>query len=252
MIRLALIASMAANVATAQEVYISTLEEPLPEEDKVVNAIMAWNDALSIDLRYVGHTNQPCVNNAITYRLPSMQEWQVLLGQGWLAYAAVAAACQPELNYAGVVVLNSPVWAAPSQRIYTHELGHAIGARHVDDPDSIMYAGVVTGDVITELDVRAVIDCTPWLGTDGVLRVPAVSFGGFRYSVQFSHVGNGLWYVTKRESPTPRCIWNYRLPNGALSLWEVFSQGGLYSVRLEPAGVYWRVGEVIKTGEVQQ
>ena len=249
---LAIAIALATVSCKAQEVYISTLETPLPEEDKVVNAVSAWNTALSLNMNYVGYTNQPCVDGAITYRLPSPQEWQTAMGSYWLNSAAAVFACRPELNYTGVVVLNSPIWQQTSQGVYTHELGHAIGARHVSDPGSIMYSGVVKAEEITLTDIRAVIECTPWLGTDGILRVPAVSFGDARFGVQFSPVGGGLWYVTKRAAPTPGCIWNYRLPNGKLALWQVYAQGKLYNVRLDPAGVHWRDGEVIKTGEVHQ
>lgn len=239
-------------ICHAQDVYISTLGEPLPEQQQVQQAIDAWNTALGISLPFVGYTNQPCVDGAITYRMPLLTEWQSAMGSSWLTPAAAVFACQPELNYSGVVVLNSPLWGNPPDRVYTHELGHAIGARHVSDPAAIMYSGVVTAQEITPVDVRAVVDCTPWLGTDGVLRVPSLRYGGGQYGAQFSQVGGGRWYVTRRTTATAGCIWNYVLPDGDLALWQVYAQGKLYSVRLGPLGVYWIFSEVIKTGEVKQ
>jgi len=228
----------------AQTVYISTLASPVPDRLEVEQAINAWNSALGIDLSFSGYTQQPCVDGAITYRMPSVSEWIAATGDYWLHFAAAVFACQPERNFSGAVVLNSPIFGNPIAGIYTHELGHAIGARHVADSSAVMYSGVVTATEITPADIRAVVDCTPWLGTDGVLRVPSMDYAGIRYAVQLSPVVNGLWYVTRRADAIPGCIWNFQLPNGELTLWEVVAGGIRYDVRLVPSGLYWKIGTV--------
>lgn len=230
--------------AMAQDVYISTLGEPLPSEQYVMQAIDEWNAALGIEVRYAGYTNQPCVDGSVTFRMPSTEEWIAAQGDRWLIPAATVFACQPEQNYTGLVVLFSPVWLDQPFVVYLHEAGHAIGARHVMNESAIMFPYQITATEITPMDIQAVIDCTPWLGTDGILRIQSLSYQGARLGATLWQDVTGAWSVLSVRPAAPLCLWNYELPNGNMTLWGVYAKGKRYGVQMAPIDGKWRVVEV--------
>lgn len=216
-----------AQPSKAQTVYISTLGGPVPSSVQVQGAISKWTAALSISIPFAGSTALPCVNGAITYRIPSTSEWLAVMGSPRMDKLAATFACRPELNYTGSVILLNPFTGNPTDRIYAHELGHALGAHHVSNTLALMYESPSVDTPISD-DIQSVADCVVWSEPTGVIHIPATSAS----QKVILTPNNGKWYVTSVASTSYACEFNYQLPNGDYELFEVLAWGGRYGVVL--------------------
>lgn len=167
--------------------------------------------------------------------------------------------------YDGEISLNTDLWKiryddSDLQGIMTHELGHAMGLAHSDDPESIMYIPYHSTEyqkTLREDDINAARALYPITGSNSCFSVDddlnivvaCAEYRGIRYKFILNYTSDLYWKMdlnTLANSDAENCI----LLNNDLSLNISCAEykGNNYSfimnysvISYDLSGIYWKI-----------
>jgi len=142
---------------TGADVYFNPVASPSPEgitEEAIKYAIWSWSARTGIDLRWKGLTDQTEIIGAIIVSWGTKDDFAAhgYTGIDYIKTRGMAAR-QPRIDgtYKWVKVYLNPLFWPESgvigrreMRTVVHELGHSIGAEHLEQRDSVMNKNLLT------------------------------------------------------------------------------------------------------------
>lgn len=235
---LSLAALLVATPSEAQNVYFNPANAVGNGHAAAISfAAWSWSERTGVRAKYVGLTDQQCIDGAITVRTSTPQTWpHDLFPPTVKAYAAFCS----ETGY--VVELRYDIGA--DQRVLTHELGHTLinlpklpfyGA-HLADSYSIMNANPKEVTAVTHLEAKAALRYSRWplrkpasfchveLLPNNDLYIPDI--GGNRIQLSYQGVIDGYhtWHKRSATAATVFCANNVLNASGNAILRDIRGQ----------------------------
>ena len=224
--------------AFGQDVYINTDNMSYSVQSQVDKSMWAWNLRLGTAAQNAGYTHAGCVDNAITYRRASLQEWTAAGGNEY-SPGAFHAPC----GNGGYNIIINHYFSNTSPQLIMHEMGHAMGAGHTSDTYAVMYESNITQAALSSHDISMALSGLNWsqyntpdkcsveLLDNMDLYAPDIS-GKKAYLIYDGVVGGShQWHKSyaSTNSYTYGCTSSYIAGNGDLYLASVKSPSVSYS-----------------------
>jgi len=189
-------------------------------------AAAAWESVSGINFVYMGITDQALSDKRGDKFIIGWIDGTTFMNRFQTFFAAYTHIWWNSTNiYSGELSLNADLWRSKYiysdlQGIITHELGHAIGLDHSDNPESIMYVPYHSTEyqkTLREDDINAARALYPMTDSDSCfpvnddlsIMITCAEYGGVKYRFIMDHTDDVYWKIdfnTLAGSEGEHCI----------------------------------------------
>jgi hypothetical protein len=222
----------------------------------------AWKERAGMNATYGGLTGvAECVPNAITFRHPTLAEWNLAGAAAgftpaeYTGYKAFTFVCP----YGGYTILVSPHHPTLSRLTALHEAGHGLtGFGHTTASDSVMYWAVTSAKFITPKDVDFIRTTPGWpltgpgnkcfveINDEWDIYVPEIGGNQIRLEYEGNIGGYESWSIaglTASHLSNGACPTSQWVSSTEVTFTDTrgYTLGNFSYVRFLKIGAYWRL-----------